>query len=208
VGETRNNEDTGFAVRRTFERSFAPGAVIYEAGDAGDGLYVIVAGQVELQRSGPEGLRPGARYGPGDFFGEMAVLLSRPHTARAIAVGETRVLELDRETFESMCVEQPEIAVRVIRRLGARLIDLEHRLAALGVDDLLGPVVRVLVRRADATEADARVDVTLRGIAEDAGLSLLDAHRALSQLLERKLVRLLDDVLLVPDLEALSAALD
>ena len=52
------------------------------------------------------------------------------------------------------------------------------------------------------------VEVQLRDIAQDAGLSMLEAHRALHQLIERDLVNLEDDVLQVPDREALSAALD
>ena len=82
----------------------------------------------------------------------MGVLLGRPRSVRAVAASDSRLIELDAATFEEMCVAQPEIAIRVIQRLAARVIDLEQRLAALGVDDLLRPVVRVLVRRADREE--------------------------------------------------------
>jgi hypothetical protein len=53
-----------------------------------------------------------------------------------------------------------------------------------------------------------RISTTLRALAGEAGLSLLETHRALQQLFERKLLRLIDDVLLVPDLDSLSACLD
>jgi DNA-binding IclR family transcriptional regulator len=78
------------------------------------------------------------------------------------------------------------------------------------VDDLLRPMVRTLVRAAKpASEAGAfRVVTTLRRLAEQTGLSMLEAHRALHQLLDRKLLSLADDVLLVPDLEALTASLE
>ena len=201
-------ENTGFVVRRVFERQFSAGQTIYEIGSAGDGLFVIQAGQVELQREASEGIRPLARFGPGELFGEMGVLLGRARATRAIAVSDTRVLELDRPTFEEMCVERPEIAIRVIQRLAERLKDLEQRLAALGVDDLLRPIVRVLVRRAEPGARDATVATTLRALAAEAGLTMIEAHRGLGQLLERKLVRLLDDALVIPDLEGLSAALD
>jgi len=163
---------------------------------------------VELVRSGPDGPRLVARLAPGEFFGEMGVLLGRPRSVRAVAASASRLIELDGATFEEMCVEQPEIAIHVIQRLAARVIDLEQRLAALGVDDLLRPVVRVLVRRANREEGAGRLATTLRKLAAEAGLSLLEAHRALGQLFERKLVRLVDDVLLIPDMEALSACLD
>jgi len=66
----------------------------------------------------------------------------------------------------------------------------------------------VLVRRAEGGPEGARIPTTLRGLASDAGLSLLETHRALQQLLERKLVRFSEDVLVSPDLDALSACLD
>jgi CRP-like cAMP-binding protein len=207
--EPGRREDTGYVVRQSFEREYAPGEAIYEVGDERPVLYVLQSGQVELVREGADGSHTVARHGPGDFFGEMGVLGRRPRSARALAVTSARVLELDRETFEAMCVERPEIAIRVIRRLAGRLTDLERRLAALGADDLLRPVVRVLLRRGEALAAGgARFAGNLRQLAADAGLSMLEAHRALGQLLERKRVRLQDDSLFIPDLDALAAALD
>jgi CRP-like cAMP-binding protein len=122
---------------------------VFEEGDQGAVLYVIQSGMVELVRCGPEGPRLVARLAPGEFFGELDVLLGRPRSVRAVAASESRLIELDAATFEEMCVAQPEIAIRVIQRLAARVIELEQRLAALGLDDLLRPVVRVLLRRAD-----------------------------------------------------------
>jgi CRP-like cAMP-binding protein len=206
---TTRGEDTGYVVRQSYEREYRAGEVIYEVGDEPSVLYVIQAGQVELMRDGPDGARAVARHGPGEFFGEMGVLAGRPRSMRAVAASDARVLELDPTTFEAMCLERPEIALRMIRRLALRLTDLEQRLAALGADDLLRPVVRVLVRRAEGDGGEAsRVDTTLRELARESGLTMLEAHRALGQLLERKRVRLQDDALLIPDLEALSATLD
>ena len=103
---------------------------------------------------------------------------------------------------------EPEIAMRMIRVLVSRLIDCERRLAVLGADDLLRPVVRVLTRRAEPSDQyGMRVPLTLRGLAGESGLSLYRAHQALHQLLDRKLVHLIDDTLFTPDLEALSACL-
>jgi len=201
-------EDTRFRVRRAYERSFEAGQTVFDEGDQGSVLYVIQSGMVELVRSGPDAPRLVARLAAGEFFGEMGVLLGRPRAVRAVAVSDSRLLELDAATFEEMCVAQPEIAIRVIQRLAARVIDLEQRLAALGVDDLLRPVVRVLVRRADRQKGGSKLATTLRRLAGEAGLSLLEAHRALGQLLDRKLVRLVDDTLVIPDFEALSACLD
>lgn len=202
-----NPEDTGFRERSAFVRTFSEGEVVYDPGQPAEALFVIQAGQIELRR-GDEGERVVARYGAGEFFGEMAVLLGRPRAHQAVAVAETRLLQLDASTFEAMCVDRPEIAIRVIQRIAARAIDLEQRLSALGVDDLLRPIVRVLVRGAAPGEASVQVETTLRKLATEAGLSMLEAHRGLGQLLDQKLVKLSNDVLTIPDLDQLSAALD
>jgi CRP-like cAMP-binding protein len=204
----QNLGDTGVRIRSVFERNFRAGEIVFDEGQDGDALFVIQAGQVELIRNAESGHRVISRHGPGEFFGEMSVLLGRVRMARAVAVADTRVLQLDARTFETMCVEQPEIAIRVIQRLAARMTHLEQRLAALGADDMLRPIVRVLVRRVQRQGGGGRVDGPLRELAAEAGLSLPDAHRALGYLMDQRLVRLSDDVLLIGDVEALSAALD
>jgi CRP-like cAMP-binding protein len=202
-------EDTAIRVRRTYQRTLAPGETVFDEGDPGDQLYVIQSGEIELTRETASQQRVVARLGAGDFFGELGVVLGEPRSSTAVAVSTTRVIALDRETLESMCMDEPSIAMRMIRVLVSRLIESERRLAALGVDDLLRPVVRSLVRRGVQDDGPGmRVDVQLRDIAQDAGLSMLEAHRALHQLIDRELVSLEDDVLQVPDREALNASLD
>jgi len=208
-GVPLTTESTQFQVRKTYERRFEAGSIIFEQGDVGEVLFVVISGEVELTRDGSPGRRSVARLAAGEFFGEMSVVLGEARSARAVAASDTRLLELDGETLEAMCVERPEIAIRIITRLSARLIEAERRLSALGVDDLLRPIVRALVRRAEVDpEVGVRIPTTLRSLAEDAGLSLLEAHRALLQLLDRKLVRLVDDVLIAQNVESITACLD
>jgi CRP-like cAMP-binding protein len=203
------SENTQVQVLSQHERSFSPGDLIFDEGDPGRVVYIIQSGEIELTRIGPTGRRLVARMGAGDFFGEMSVVIGEHRSARAVAVQPTRLLEIDGETLEAMCIERPEIAIRIIRRLTTRLIDSERRLAALGIDDLLAPVVRALVRDAEPDgEYGIRIPTTLRKLAGDSGLSLLEAHRAIHQLLDQKLVRLVDDVLVARDVESLSACLD
>ena len=150
-----------------------------------------------------------ARLGAGDFFGELGLVSGENRTSRAVAVNTTRVIALDRATLEGMCLDQPAIAIRLIRVLVARLVEAERRLALLGVDDLLRPIARAMIRHAQpAGEMGLRILVPLRELATSAGLSMLEAHRGIHELLERKLALLGDDVLTIPDREALNALLD
>ena len=216
VGETvlRGNDTTQIQVTRAFQRSLEDGELIFDEGDEGVDLYVIQSGHVQISRSGTGGSRVVANLAAGEFFGEMSVVLGEVRTARAVAVGPTTLLELDGETLEAMCIERPEIAIRMIQRLAIRLISAERRLAVLGLDELVGPLVRYLVSRAPSeseVESDAdeelRITTTLRELADGCRLSMQEAHQALHQLMDQKLIRLVGDELIAPDRAALSSAM-
>jgi len=203
-------ETTQLQVNRSYQRVLADGETIFDEGDEGLDLYVIQSGRVEISRSGagPEDARRlVARLGPGDFFGEMSVVLGEHRTARAVALGETTLLELDGETLETMCMEQPEIAIRMIQRLATRLITAERKLAALGLDELVGPLVRYLVSLMDESGDELRVETSLRQLSVGSELSLVETHEALHQLMDQKLVRLDGQALIAPDRAALASAL-
>lgn len=206
---SQTEEFTSVKVRRYYQRTLSPGETVFDTGDPGDQLYVIQSGEVELVRETEAKQRVVARLGPGDFFGELGVVMGERRTARAVAVNATRLIALDRETLEAMCLEQPVIAIRMIRVLVARLVEAERRLAALGIDDLMQPIVRSLLRHGTPQDdSGIRIESKLAELAASAGLSMLEAHRALHQLFDRKLVTLEDDVLHIPDCEALNGFLE
>jgi CRP-like cAMP-binding protein len=202
-------DNTATQVRRTFERVFAQGDLIFEEDDAGDVLFIIQSGEVELSRRAMTGRHTIATLTAGEFFGEMCVVIGERRTARAVAKRDTRLLELDGETLEAMCVDRPEIAIRIISRLTARLIESERRFSALGIDDLLRSMVRALLRSAESpSEAGVRFGGNLKDLANESGLSMLEAHHALQQLLDQRVLKLVDDCLVAEDLDSLSAALE
>ncbi|MDH5307480.1 MAG: hypothetical protein OEW02_09870, partial [Myxococcales bacterium] len=89
------------------------------------------------------------------------------------------------------------------------LIEAERRLSALGVDDLMRPVVRALLRYAQPDADDGmRAVLNLKQLAEAAGLSMREAHRAVIQLVDQKLVQVVEDGLVLLDRDALDACFD
>jgi CRP-like cAMP-binding protein len=202
-------ENTQIQVQSTFQRTFADGEIIFEEGDEGLDLYIILSGQVQISRKGSGSPRIIAKLSPGEFFGEMSVVLGEARTARAVAVGETELLELDGETLEAMCMERPEIGIRLIQRLATRLISAERRLAAMGLDELVGPLVRYIAKEAEGYPSDAEVRFTtsLRALSEGCELSMQETHLALHQLMDQKLVRVVGEELIAPDPAALSTAM-
>ena len=197
--------DPSVRAASTHQRLLAPGEVVFEEGEPGDELFVVHSGEIELTRRTPGGLRRVARYGPGEFFGELSALEGSSRTARAAAVCAASVLRLDRETLEAMCVGEPEIALRLIRGMAGRLLDAERRLARVDAAEVLRPVVHALVRAAEPDPRHgSRIPLTLRRLAESSGLGMLEVHHALQLLFERGVLHLVDDCLVAPDLARLS----
>ena len=203
------DEDTSLRVRSDHQRVLAPGEIVFDEGEPGDELFVVQSGVIELTRRGPGGPRRVARFGAGEFFGEISAVEGAPRSARAAAVGSACVLRLDRATVEAMCVSQPEIALRLIRGLARRLLDAEHRLARIDADEMLRPLVRALVAAAEPDPRHgSRIPLGLRQIAQASGLGLLEAHHVLQLLFERGVLHLVEDCLVAPDLRRLSESLD
>jgi CRP-like cAMP-binding protein len=184
-------------------REFPEGHVLFREGDTGSVMYVIRKGRVRISRRFEVGERSLALLGPGDFFGEMAILNGRPRTATATAIEPLQVIEIDATTLESMVLGEPEIAVRLITRL-ARRVDAANDL----IDLLLhaDPRVRVILALARAAEEFGQprddgvvVPATPIELAHTAGVSESEAAAVLQRLARvRMLTPLADGTCLIP----------
>ena len=107
---------------------YRAGDVIFRQGDVGQDMYIIQDGQVEIVFNTASGTEERlAVLEQGDFFGEMAVLEGEPRTAGARALTACRVLPVSGGTFTKLLQENPEIAVRMMRKLSSRLRHVESR---------------------------------------------------------------------------------
>lgn len=104
----------------------AAGAPIFREGEAGSEMYIIETGTVDILRESRGG-EPLATLEAGDFFGEMAVLEDQPRFATAIARTPVRLLRIDRAAFGDVLSQNVEIAIRIMRKLTARLRRAEQR---------------------------------------------------------------------------------
>ena len=110
-------EDLAPMAHAAEEQSFAAGETILEEGELGDVLYLLVDGRVTVRRGGVTL----ATLGPGETFGEMAVLDAEPRSATVVAEVDTTCLAIASEDFYDVLREQVEIAEGVIRMLTHRL---------------------------------------------------------------------------------------
>jgi len=114
-----------------FARDVPADTVLFEEGQPGRDMYIVVTGEIEIRRRIGMADRVLAVLGSGEFFGEMAILSGRPRSATAVTRSAARVLVIDGATFEAMLRARPEIALRLVRTLAARLASTNHQLELL-----------------------------------------------------------------------------
>lgn len=116
-----------------FTVEFVAGEYIFREGDLGTEMYIVNEGSIEIAKE--TGAEPHvlAVLEKGDFFGEMAILEDLPRAASARAVTAAKVLMINGSTFDQMLRANPEIAVRMMRKLSGRLRETDQLLReALG----------------------------------------------------------------------------
>ncbi len=127
-----------------YGRDFPAGAVVFEEGDPGSRMYVIVSGSVRIEkRVGPRMLTL-AVLGPGEAFGEMALLEGAPRSATAVVEQPARILEIEEAAFDQLVKNNGEIGLRLLRRLSARLREANRQIRNFLSADAMSRAVEVL----------------------------------------------------------------
>jgi CRP-like cAMP-binding protein len=127
-----------------YGRDFPPGAVVFEEGDPASRMYVIVSGEVRIQKRVGERDVTLALLGPGEAFGEMALLERAPRSAAAVVQRAARLLEIDEAAFADLVRNNGEVALRLLRRLSARLRDANRQIRNFLSVDAVSRAVEVL----------------------------------------------------------------
>jgi len=116
------------ASQPNFVVEFDEGEHVFREGDLGTEMFIIQEGRVEILKEMQGEQRQLAVLEKGDFFGEMAVLEDLPRTAGARAVTAVKLLMINGSTFDQMLRSNPEIAVRMMRKLSRRLRETDRML--------------------------------------------------------------------------------
>jgi CRP-like cAMP-binding protein len=107
------------------EITFEPGQVIFEGGDEGDSVFVVLEGEAQVDVGGRF-----HRLRPGDVFGEMAALAPDRRLAAVRAVEPVRALRVHADAFRSFLLRHPGLALSLLRTLVLRLREVEQRIDA------------------------------------------------------------------------------
>jgi diguanylate cyclase (GGDEF)-like protein len=134
--------------RRVLHRRVDPDTDIVHIGDPGRALYVIVEGEVDVVYPARSTEFKLARLGPGECFGEMAILNDMPSSATVRSTGPVGLLVLQREDFAEAVRESPRIATVLLEALSVRVRNAYDQLGEMNEQAMRDELTGLLNRRA------------------------------------------------------------
>ncbi|HKI86727.1 MAG TPA: cyclic nucleotide-binding domain-containing protein [Thermoanaerobaculia bacterium] len=188
-----------------FQVRFKAGDTIFREGELGTEMYVVQSGTVEIVKPFLAQDQQLAVLEKGDFFGEMALLEDLPRSATARALSDVKLLAINGATFDQLLRDNPEIAVRMMRKLSRRLRETDRLLQQLSDSSLalavpeMPPLEARPARQSASAEVLTHADSGLRfslapgaettlgrrdpvtGIQPDIDLTPIDSQRSTSR---------------------------
>ncbi len=126
-------------------RRFEPGEVVFREGDASDTCYVVREGRARAIREHGDGRTITlATFGPGDFFGELAMFEDELRSATVEAIEPTHLVAVLGPDMRRLMTEHPEISTRLVISLGRRLREMNERLSRQSFQTVQSRVAVVL----------------------------------------------------------------
>ncbi|MBW2509969.1 MAG: Crp/Fnr family transcriptional regulator [Deltaproteobacteria bacterium] len=191
-----------------FGVSLPEGTTVFRQGDPGGSVYVIRSGRVRVLKDSAGRQRMVTTLGPGDFFGEMAVVTGRPRSATVEVIEDAELLKVPAGTLEEMVAGTGEVAIRLIQHLAERLEHANRFIDLLLEDDITARVILAIQETLDGAEGAAAPDITDRDLALQLGLSKNDVRAGLRRLTRVGVLEVSSGYVLVKDQQRLAEFLD
>lgn len=126
------SDDDLNALAETLEtRTFAAGSTIFDKGEAGNSMYIIASGDVNIHLPGEGSRRISLKdLGRGEYFGELALFDAKPRSAGALATTAAQLLELRWVTLETYLESRPRAAIALLHTMSERMRETNSLLSA------------------------------------------------------------------------------
>jgi CRP/FNR family cyclic AMP-dependent transcriptional regulator len=191
------------AKRRAFPRR----TTVLRAGEAPDGLYIVISGRVRLMHQDQDGHALIAEtFGPGELFGEMGLIDATACPASVVTAEECDVVFIPRDAAVEFLNTSAAAALSMLRTTLDRLCKAHRQMASLALTKVYGRVAQVLAANGHELSGEWHVDVGSEQIAAMVGASREMVSRVLRCMIEKRVVRRFKRKLIVMDREALTAA--
>jgi CRP/FNR family cyclic AMP-dependent transcriptional regulator len=203
-----------FLSKRTVERKYGNGELIFSEGDPCAGLFVVQFGNARIFKSAATGREQVLSIeGPGSSVAELPVFDGGSYPASAQALNNTTMLFVSKQAFQSLCLEHPEVALKVLKIVGARLRRLVGIIEELSFTTVRHRLTALLLRAAkdEKKKSDGAVEIVLgannQELAAQLGTVRELVSRNLSRLQAEGLIRMDGRSIVIPDIEKLAAEL-
>jgi CRP/FNR family cyclic AMP-dependent transcriptional regulator len=188
---------------------FETGEVIYREGDPATSAYFLVAGSVRLVKRVRGGERSLTVHREGELFGEAVLVGSTERSSTAIALSAGRALALDDDALLRLTAARPELAVRLLKQLVVRAREAEERIESMLIADTQSRVVDALLRlvsqgrREGSKAGSVTLGISPMELSARLGLDVDAVKRVVSDLRSGQYLRVSDQRLEIPDVDAL-----
>jgi len=188
------------------------GATIVSKGDPGNSLIAIISGTVKISVSSADGRSAILNLiGPGEIFGEVAILDGLARTADATANTNCEIYVIDRRDFIPFVRSQPALAMKFIELLCTRLRWTSDQVEEVILRDLPGRLASALLRLTEKHKlapAGRTIAITQQEISEMVGMTRESINKQLRVWAARKWVRLEHGAIVVLDAQSLQEIVD
>jgi len=165
-------------------QQFPKNSILVYEGEEPDALYIIVSGKAKVYVSDEEGKELVLdSLGPGDFFGELALIDGAPRSATVMTTDKSMLLKINQRDFSHYLQSTPGVALNVLQELARRVRGVNEHIRDLALLDVYGRVARTLLRLAKETDDGLITDaITQQEIANMVGASREMVSRVLNNL--------------------------
>jgi CRP/FNR family transcriptional regulator len=203
-----SESELGALARRTVQRSCQAGELLFCEGDSCLGLYVIAQGRIRIFKMSPAGRQQVlAVEGPGNSIAELPVFDGGPYPASAEAVEEAQLLFVSKDDFRSLCLEHPEVALKVLQVVGSRLRRLVGIIEELSFTTVRQRLIAWILRRVNEHGPRFTLQFSHQELAAEIGTVRELVTRNLNRLQAEGLLVISGRELTVADPKALEAEL-
>jgi CRP/FNR family transcriptional regulator/CRP/FNR family cyclic AMP-dependent transcriptional regulator len=164
-------------------RRFQRDATIFQEGDRGDSLHVVIEGTVRVTVGSQHGEEATvALLGPGEFVGDLALLDGLPRSANAVAAEATKTLIVTRDDFRRWLAERPKASLALLEALSHRVRRTDEVLADLTFLPLPKRLAKRLISLVnERPEARAKLRITQSQLASMLGVSRESVNKQLNE---------------------------
>ena len=181
-------DELEFLSQRAVPRHYGPGEMVFSEGEPCSGLYVVAAGHVRIFKSSAGGREQVLSIdGPGSSIAELPVFDGGNYPASVVAVDDATLLFVSKQDFQALCLTHPQVALKVLRVVGARLRRLVGIIEELSFTTVRHRLASLLLRLAqkEGKVTAQGVEVTLPGSNQELASQIGTVRELVSRNLSR-----------------------